>query len=394
VAQPLKTLLSMASRSPTAATEIRRIRGPAPQRARLTRAHLALERRPSFRAETIAALGSICHAFEQQLGCTAVAKARLLPMEVLPPRALSETTSFAVVELSARGVRALIEVERVLLAGILDRLSGGAGRPGPAVRLSRVEEAGFGYLCLVALRALRGTESLERRFAPRLLGVVDRRTEALARMESRQPHVCVELQWVIGESTGSARVLLPAPALHAAIADLPVQPSTGLAPAVSAAGFAAVPLMGRTSLDMGQWASLTSGDVVIFADVAISEGALLGPSRLVSRGFDIFGRFTAEGFAFTRADLRANTEEKPVAAPTTQDMTVTSLPVDVEIELTRLRLTLGELSSLKPGALLPLRISSSEPVYLRVGDRRVARAELVEIENEVGARILDLLPES
>ena len=83
-----------------------------------------------------------------------------------------------------------------------------------------------------------------------------------------------------------------------------------------------------------------------------------------------------------------------MAAPDTQDMTVTSLPVDVEIELTRLRLTLGELSSLKPGALLPLRISSSEPVYLRVGDRRVARAELVEIENEVGARILDLLPES
>ncbi|HEX4620575.1 MAG TPA: YscQ/HrcQ family type III secretion apparatus protein, partial [Myxococcaceae bacterium] len=179
----------MASRSPTAATEIRRFRGSAPRRARLTRAHLALERRPSFREEATAALGSICTAFEQQLGCPAVAKARLLPIEVLPPRALSETTSFAVVELSARGARALIEVERVLLTGTLDRLSGGAGRPGPAVRLTRIEEAGFGYLCLVALRALRGAASIERGFAPRLLGVVDRRTEALARMESRQPHV-------------------------------------------------------------------------------------------------------------------------------------------------------------------------------------------------------------
>lgn len=68
------------------------------------------------------------------------------------------------------------------------------------------------------------------------------------------------------------------------------------------------------------------------------------------------------------------------------------LPVDVEIELTRLMLPLSELAVLKPGALLPLRISANEPVVLRVGDRAVARAELVEIEGEVGARILALLP--
>ena len=68
------------------------------------------------------------------------------------------------------------------------------------------------------------------------------------------------------------------------------------------------------------------------------------------------------------------------------------LPVDVEIELTRLMLPLSELAVLKPGALLPLRINASEPVLLRIGDRAVARAELVDIDGEVGARILNLLP--
>ena len=68
------------------------------------------------------------------------------------------------------------------------------------------------------------------------------------------------------------------------------------------------------------------------------------------------------------------------------------LPVDVEIELTRLMMSLSDLAALKPGALLPLRINASEPVLLRVGDRAVARAELVDIEGEVGARILCLLP--
>lgn len=68
------------------------------------------------------------------------------------------------------------------------------------------------------------------------------------------------------------------------------------------------------------------------------------------------------------------------------------LPVDVEIELTRLLLPLSELAALKPGTLLPLHVNASSPVLLRVGDRVVARAELVEIEGEVGARILALLP--
>ena len=68
------------------------------------------------------------------------------------------------------------------------------------------------------------------------------------------------------------------------------------------------------------------------------------------------------------------------------------LPVEVEIELSRVMLPLSELAAIKPGALLPLRINPSEPVLLRVGDRAVARAELVDIEGEVGARILCLLP--
>ena len=75
------------------------------------------------------------------------------------------------------------------------------------------------------------------------------------------------------------------------------------------------------------------------------------------------------------------------------DQTVTSLPVEVEVELTRLKLTLSELAAVKPGGILPLRINIAEPVLLKVGDRAVARAELVEIENEIGARILSLLPD-
>lgn len=67
-------------------------------------------------------------------------------------------------------------------------------------------------------------------------------------------------------------------------------------------------------------------------------------------------------------------------------------PMELEVELARVQLSVSELATLRPGSLLPLHINASQVVSLRLGDRAVARAELVEIDGEVGARILALLP--
>jgi type III secretion protein Q len=45
-----------------------------------------------------------------------------------------------------------------------------------------------------------------------------------------------------------------------------------------------------------------------------------------------------------------------------------------------------------PGTVLPLRIATGSPVFVRAGERRIARAELVEIDGEIAARILGLIP--
>jgi type III secretion protein Q len=73
------------------------------------------------------------------------------------------------------------------------------------------------------------------------------------------------------------------------------------------------------------------------------------------------------------------------------DPQLSTLPVELEVELARVPLTLVELAALAPGMVLPLRISVGDPVFLRAGDRRVARAELVDLEGEVAARVLDVL---
>lgn len=67
-----------------------------------------------------------------------------------------------------------------------------------------------------------------------------------------------------------------------------------------------------------------------------------------------------------------------------------TLPVDVEIELARIRVPLSQLAVLRPGGVLPLHINAAQTVTIRIGDKAVARAELVEIEGEIGARVLSL----
>ncbi len=67
------------------------------------------------------------------------------------------------------------------------------------------------------------------------------------------------------------------------------------------------------------------------------------------------------------------------------------LPVTLTVELGRLSLTLSKLADLKPGDVVGLMRNSSEPIDLTSGDRLVARAELVQMDQELGIRILQVL---
>ncbi len=67
-----------------------------------------------------------------------------------------------------------------------------------------------------------------------------------------------------------------------------------------------------------------------------------------------------------------------------------AVPVLLEVELARVPLPLAELARLEPGAALPLAIDRRGLVTLRVGDRAVARGELVDVDGAVGVRIVSL----
>lgn len=359
---------------------------------RLARAHVTLGERPRVAQLAQQMLKGVCDALSRDLGCPVTAKARLLEAVIVPSTGLSHSAAFALFELSGLGGTAVLELEPLVLFAAMERLAGASQKAGPVTRLTRLEEATFSYLLLSALVAVRRHEELYRRFAPRLCGVSMSRADTVAAMDLRQPHVGIELSLTVGQVTAGGRLVLPAPVLDVGLRDLPTERDPAIAPEVLAAALWTRCFIGSTPLPHDAFEAIAVGDVILFEGVRREGQTLFGPGRLVTHGFALSGDFLPDGFSLTRARTRAFPQESNMVAVNERIEGMPPLPVDVEIELTRLMVPLSELAVLKPGALLPLHISASEPVVLRVGDRAVARAELVEIEGEVGARILALLP--
>jgi type III secretion protein Q len=242
---------------------------------------------------------------------------------------------------------------------------------------------------LSALAPMRACELVQRALGPRLLAIFIDRGEILERVDCRVRHIAIDLTLRIGDARGTGRLLLPAPAIETAIVPMDEAIPAEAAPEIASAQIALHPFLGRCVLDARDMAGLQLGDVVMLDGVRC-PGTLIGPARLSTATFELHGHFTPAGFTLTRAETRATSLPQEPTVKTKPDAHP-PLPVEVEVELTRLRLPISELATLRAGAVLPLRIGANEPVVLRVGDRAVARAELVDIEGEIGARIIGLL---
>ncbi|WP_244238330.1 FliM/FliN family flagellar motor switch protein [Corallococcus terminator] len=359
---------------------------------RLTRAHLLLGQRPQVARWGAELLRDVGAALARDVGADVTVAGHLVDAAVQPERELALGVVFGLVELSAVGGTAIVELEVPLVFAALARLAGTGLRPGPVTELTRLEESTLVYLLLSALAAMRGHDAWMRRLAPRLSAVSMRRSDVLTRVDARQPYVAVSLSLSVEGLKAGGRVLLPARAVQTAFQELPEESAEDIAPRGLTASVPARCLVGRSPLQPLAVDALSAGDVVLFEGVSLQDGRLQGKGRLVTRGFALDGEFRADGFSTGCVRSYAARQEKDMVATNKRSEAMPPLPVDVEIELTRLLLPLSELAALKPGTLLPLHVNASSPVLLRVGDRVVARAELVEIEGEVGARILALLP--
>ena len=318
-----------------------------------------------------------------KLSCTA----RLLDAPIAArPSSLRHGCCFVVLSLFSTGQRVILELEEGFAAALVDPLAGGDATAFAPGELTRAEVAALGFLTLVSLRALRTVELIECELADRLFGICRTRAEAESALDGEQSLLGVDLQLTLGAISGGARLLLPSRVVERLVSVTRAVESAALSESFAAHTLPALALMGSAELSPEELSGLAIGDVVLFGGVTRAGDSLEGPTRLCFDSFHLRGAF--DGRAFTLApDGVSTTTEDAMSTPPPPP-----LPIELEIELSRIRIPLSQLSSLKPGAILGLDVSLNEPVTLRVGGRAVATAELVDLEGEVGARILSLIP--
>lgn len=70
------------------------------------------------------------------------------------------------------------------------------------------------------------------------------------------------------------------------------------------------------------------------------------------------------------------------------------VPVDIEAELDRRILTVGQILRLEPGSLIGMKRSAGENIDLYVGGTWIGCGEIVVVENTLGVRITDFRGEA
>ncbi len=291
---------------------------------------------------------------------------------------------------SLRG-RIAIEVEPRLALSAIDRaLGGSAGEaiPTPVVPLSDVERGVVAYLAARALDALDAPWTIA--------GVV---TSPLALAGALGDHGASvwPARVSFGADHGVVRAWLPdrALAMLAASAEAPV-PSGLLTLPVDVVVDGARGTLGRAEL-----ASIREGDVVVLDETWITTGSagigghprarLHGGKRLTIRC-----ALGENGIVIESVDVDASapiSEVRKMRDGDTEKNVIDragDVPIELAIEIARFALPLAELATLRAGEVLVTGRPVGERVILRAGERAIAEGELVDVDGEVGVRVLAL----
>ena len=158
--------------------------------------------------------------------------------------------------------------------------------------------------------------------------------------------------------------------------------------------------VGRTSIPSGEWAAAELGDAVVFEGVSALHDEAAWPCDL------LIGSQTARGLLDPRGELSLagpfvpagvstmnGDDELPAAGLVPEDAAnlLASAPVEIVAEIGRVPMRGDEVMGLVNGTVIALGERRRDLVTLRVGGRPWARGELVNVDDQVGVRITEIL---
>lgn len=154
-------------------------------------------------------------------------------------------------------------------------------------------------------------------------------------------------------------------------------------------------VMPGPTLPRPEWNALRPGDVFVLgnrqrlSNAEVHAAGRAWPVMAGMQGWSVQGDYrtlTPEKSAMsdTHEELENESEEAVARPPTAHN-----LPVQVDFELGRMQITVGELSALQPGYVfaLPAQVEGAN-VEIRANGQRVGRGELVAVGDTLGVRLV------
>jgi len=358
---------------------------------RIARARLPWLRRV---ARALGDAGPVATEIEGLLGTNADIEAA--PLEHCPAGGLGAALTdplLAVVlehDSGTLGGRAALEVDPRLAAQVADRAFGGAGGDEVHAPVTPLSDAERGALAYVAARLVvaSGTPFVVR-------GVVTS-PFALAGALGDGGAAVLPARVRLGDAVGLARLWLPERLLDAlSIA----------APAPAGAAVLRVPVdlvleAAWGTISRADLSALRVGDAVLFDESWLSsarEGLagevrarIAGARRMVLRCSADAGEIRVKTIDVgadpgATKGKRMDTDTKKTATDRGGDA-----PLEIAVEIARFTMPLSEVAALAPGEVLATGRAIGERVTLRANGESVATGELVDVDGEVGVRVLSL----
>jgi flagellar motor switch protein FliM len=288
--------------------------------------------------------------------------------------------------------RAVVACESAFAVALCGRVLGGAPEL-PAPRpLTAAEEGVAALLALTWMRAgvARGADAAQPPSAGPWLHGVSQEVAAVAGAFADPWVIVLDVDARVGDLTGAVHVLLPEALVTAA-----PRPAVAALRRLELCPVGCGVEIGRGLVPAAQVAALVPGDVVVLDDLRLHPERG-GPARLRA-GRLVFPLSVAPGGVATVTGLpleRLSCEgdpmpENPTGVPATERLA--ALEVEVAAEIGRVVLSGREIAALAPGAVVELRRPLGGPVDLVVQGRLVARGELVDVDGEVGVRVVEVL---
>jgi flagellar motor switch protein FliM len=353
-------------------------------------------------------------------------------------RHLGDISFLSVIAPGALKGRVIMEVELALAHAVVDMLLGGAGETVGLRPLTDIEEGVMSFVVLEALKALSpGLEPNVPRL--RLESVARGLDEVAAKLGEDELVIAVHLNATIGPHSGMVRLVVPSSVVNAADQERKLPERRARLRSDLKANLKMLSTV-RTWLraEIGQ-AEIASSDLAYIRpkDVVLMDALTARPDRgekgtATLRVGNGSSRVEAEVFvdngqykarvkniiigepAFQRAipptpgEAGARGEEEEAFTNPENDVPLESegdalddnkpeggelladIPLQIAVELARVPVTADEVVALKVGQVIELHRSPGEPVELSVNGKVVARGELVEVEGQLGVRVLSL----